>query len=147
LDYVDERSLGALAERGVIAVLLPGASLILRHRGHAPGRRFVDAGVPIALATDCNPGSCAIESMPIVMSLACALLGLTPAEVLVASTRNAAYAIGLGEQVGSLEPGKMADFIAIDAPAPHHLPYRFGVDLVRLVVVGGEVVVDKTHRG
>lgn len=143
LDFVDEAGLRALARAGVIAVLLPGASLILRHREHAPARRFIEAGVPIALATDCNPGSCPIESLPLVTSLACALLGLTPAEAIVAATRNAAFAVGLGERTGSLEVDKAADLVILDAPAPHHLPYRFGVDLVRTVVISGHVVVDK----
>ena len=143
LDFVDEEGMRALAARGVIAVLLPGAALVLRHRRHAPARQLIEMGVPVALATDCNPGSCPIESLPLITSLACALLAMTPAEALVAATRNAAYAVGLGDEVGSLEVGKMADLIVVDAPAPHHLPYRFGTDLVRVVVVGGKVVVDK----
>jgi imidazolonepropionase len=81
--------------------------------------------------------------MPIILSLGCALLGLTPAEAIVAATRNAAYAVGLGDQVGSLAIGKYADLLVIDAPSAQHLPYRFGTDLVRQVVVGGRVVVDK----
>ena len=143
LDFAGEAGLAALGAARVIAVLLPGASLILRHSRHAAGRRFVAAGVPIALATDHNPGTCPIESLPLIMSLACALLGLTPAEAVVGVTRNAAYAVGLGDQIGSLEVGKLADLIVIDAPAPHHLAYRCGVDLVRTVVVDGQVIVDK----
>ncbi len=143
LDFVDEEGMRALAGAGVVAVLLPGASLILRHRRHAPARQLVEAGVPIAIATDSNPGSCPIESMPIIMGLACALLGLTPAEALVAATRNAAYAVGCGDRVGSLEVGKRADLVVVDAPAPHYLPYRFGQDLVQTVVIGGKVVVHK----
>jgi imidazolonepropionase len=143
LDFVDDDGLRLLAERQVVAVLLPGASLVLRHKEHAPARRLIAAGVPVALATDCNPGSCPIESMPIIISLACALLRMTPAEAIVAATRNPAYAVGLGDRVGSLEVGKRADLIVIDAPAPHYLPYRFGADLVRQVIVDGAVVVDK----
>jgi imidazolonepropionase len=143
LDFVDDDGLRLLAERQVVAVLLPGASLVLRHKEHAPARRLIAAGVPVALATDCNPGSCPIESMPIIVSLACALLGMTPGEAIVAATRNAACAVGLGDEVGSLEVGKRADLIVIDAPAPHYLPYRFGADLVRQVIVDGVVVVDK----
>lgn len=146
LDFVDDASLEAMAAAGVVAVLLPGASLILRHRKQAPARRMIAAGVPLALATDLNPGTCPIESMPIILSLACALLGLTPDEAIVAATRNAAWAVGMGDEVGSLSAGMRADFIVVDAPAPHHLPYRFGVDLVRQVVVGGQVVVDKDGR-
>lgn len=143
LDFADDAGLAALAAAGVVAVLLPSASLILRHREHAPGRRFIAAGVPVALATDCNPGSSPVESMPLVMSLACALQGLSPAEALVAATRNAAYAAGLGDEVGSLEPGKRADFLIVDAPNPNHIPYRMGVDLVEAVFIGGRQVIAK----
>ncbi|MHB1006172.1 MAG: imidazolonepropionase [Chloroflexota bacterium] len=143
LDFADDEGLSALTKSGVVAVLLPGASLILRHREHASARRFIATGVPVALATDCNPGSSYVESMPIILSLGCALLGVTPAEAIVAATRNAAYAAGVGDAVGSLAVGKYADLIVIDAPSPLHLPYHFGTDLVRQVVVGGRVVVDK----
>ncbi|MHB1130983.1 MAG: imidazolonepropionase [Chloroflexota bacterium] len=146
LDFADDDGLAALAAAGVVSVLLPGASLVLRHREHASGRRFIAAGVGVALATDHNPGTCPIESLPLIMSLACALLGLTPAEALVATTRNAACAVGLEREIGSLEVGKRADLLLVDAPAPHYLAYRFGVDLVRTVIVDGRVVVAKENR-
>lgn len=143
LDFADDEGLAAMAARGVVAVLLPGASVVLRDRQHPSARRLIAAGVPVALATDCNPGSSPLESMPLITSLACAVTEMTPAEAIVAATRNAAYAVGLGEDTGSLAVGKRADLIVVDAPAAHHVPYRFGTDLVLKVVAGGDLVVDK----
>jgi imidazolonepropionase len=102
--------------------------------------------VPVALATDFNPGTCPILSMSVVVGLACLRLGLTPEEALVASTINAAYAIGLGEEVGSLEPGKLADLVMLDAPSYRHVPYYFATNLVETVVKRGQVVVEHGRR-
>ncbi|MBI4576991.1 MAG: imidazolonepropionase [Planctomycetes bacterium] len=130
----------ALARRGVVAVLLPGTSYHLGTGRYAPARAMVEAGVPVALATDCNPGSCTTESMTMVLSLACLGLRLGPSEALVAATINAACAIRREAEVGSLEPGKRADLVVWEAPNHRYLAYHFGVNLARTVIQRGVVV-------
>ena len=127
-----------MAERGTIAVLLPASSLASRIP-LAKARHFVEMGVPVALGTDFNP-NCWTESMALVVSLAAHQLGLTPAEALTAATINAAYAVGLGREVGSLEVGKRADFLLVDAADHRHLAYRIGGRVVEAVVKDGSVV-------
>jgi imidazolonepropionase len=146
LEYAEEEDLVGLAAAGTVAVLLPGAALMLREERVAPARRMVELGVPVALATDFNPGTCPIRSVPVVIGLACLRLGLSPAEALVAATINAACAIGLGDEVGSLEPGKRADLLVLDAPSYRHIPYQLATNLVRTVVKDGRVVVEDGRR-
>lgn len=134
-----EPNLAAMAEAGVLAVLLPATAYSLR-KPYAPGRRMVDLGVPVALATDCNPGSCFCESMPFVFGLGVMHMGFSLEEALVASTLNAAYAIGLGHRVGSLEPGKSADFLVLDGATPAILAYHAGVNPVAEVYKRAEWV-------
>jgi imidazolonepropionase len=141
LEHVTDADVHSLAAGGTVAVLLPGAALMLLEPVHAPARRLIEAGVPVALATDFNPGTSPILSMPIVVGLACLLRLLTPAEAVVAATLNAAHAIGLGGEIGSLEPGKRADLVILDAPSHVHLAYWFGRNLVRTVVKDGKLVM------
>ncbi len=138
--HASDEGIGALARRGVVAVVLPGVSFFLRER-YAPVRKLVAAGVPVALATDCNPGSSHTESMPAIIALACLGAGLSTEEALVAATLNAAAALGRADRIGSLEPGKQADIVVLGAPSPKHLVYHFGVNLVRHVVKAGKVSV------
>ena len=137
---VSPRGVAALAAAGVTAVLLPGTSFFLMKHRWAPARRLIEAGVPVALATDCNPGSSHTESMPMVVTLAVFELGLTVEEALTAATLNAACALALGGEIGSIEPGKRADLLLLDAPNLLHLAYHFGVNPVAAVVKGGRVV-------
>ena len=146
LEHAAEEDLHALARAGTVAVLLSGAALMLMETVQAPARRMIELGVPVALATDFNPGTCPILSVPLIVGLACLRRLLTPAEVIVAATLNAAYAVGLGEQVGSLEPGKRADVVILDAPSHLHLAYWFGSNLVHTVVKDGRVVVEHGRR-
>jgi imidazolonepropionase len=137
---VSDSGIAALAEAGVTAVLLPGTSFFLMKHTYAPARRLVEAGVPIALATDCNPGSSNTESLPMIFVLAVYELGLTIEEALTASTLNAACCLGLGEQIGSIEVGKQADLVLLDEPNLLYLAYHYGVNPVAAVVKRGAVV-------
>lgn len=127
----------ALKSAGVIAVLLPGTPLGLGLGHYAPARALIEAGVPVALATDCNPGTCPSENLALMIALACSQMRMTPAEAIVAATINGAYALERGSSVGSLEPGKLADIVVWDAPNHRHLAYHFGVNLAEMVFVGG----------
>lgn len=138
--HASEAGIAALAAAGVVAVLLPGVSFFLRDR-YAPARRLVEAGVPVALATDCNPGSSHTESMAMAMTLGCLGAGLSSEEALTAATLNAAAALGRADRIGSIEVGKRADLVVLDAPSAKHLVYHFGVNLVRHVVKAGRVAV------
>jgi imidazolonepropionase len=129
-----------LADAGVVAVLLPGNTFGLGKGDYANARRMIDLGVPVALGSDMNPGTCWCESMPFIISLACRYLRLTPAEAIVAATLNAAYASGVGDCVGSLEVNKQADLIVLDLPDHRHLAYRFGTNPVELVIKTGRIL-------
>ncbi|MGP3561094.1 imidazolonepropionase [Geobacillus sp. BK01] len=129
-----------MAERGVIGVLLPGTAFFLMTQA-ADARRLIDAGVPVALATDCNPGSSPTVSLPLVMSLACLHMGMTPAEAIAAATINAAHAIGRAHLVGSLEPGKKADLVIFQVPNYVQVMYYYGINHIETVIKNGKVVV------
>jgi imidazolonepropionase len=131
--------LALLAQSPTIAVSLPGTPFGLGHRDYTPARTFIDAGGALALATDCNPGTCWCESMQFIIALACRAMRITPTEAISAATINAAHALALGHEVGSLEPGKRADLLLLDAQSYHDLGYRFGTNLVAQVIVGGRI--------
>lgn len=129
-----------MAEAGVIACLLPATALYLREDA-AKGRQMIDAGVPVAISTDCNPGSSPTTSMPLVMNLACISMRMTPAEALTAATYNAACAINRENLVGSLQVGKQADIVLWNVKDYRELQYLFGVNHVRAVWKKGVQVV------
>lgn len=137
---VSEAGIASLEKSDVVAVLLPGTSFFLLKDAWAPARQLVAAGVPVALATDCNPGSCYCESLPFVLTLAVFRLRLTVEEALVATTLNAAASLGLAAEIGSVEVGKRADLVVLDAPNLFHLAYHLGVNPVAAVVKSGQVV-------
>lgn len=130
-----------LARSDTIAVALPGTPFGLGHQAYTPARTLIEAGGAVALATDCNPGTCWCESMQLMIALACRAMKMTPGEAISAATINAAHAVGLGDEVGSLEPGKRADLLLLDAPTYLHLGYRFGTNLAWETVVGGKRLV------
>jgi imidazolonepropionase len=140
---VSQAGIEALARGGVFAGLLPGVSFFLMKETYAPARRLIEAGVPVTLATDCNPGSSHTESLPTVLQLAVFRLGMFLEEALTAVTLNAACALGLGHRLGTIEPGKQADLVILDAPNVLHLAYHYGVNPVRTVVKRGDVVHPK----
>jgi imidazolonepropionase len=141
LEHADDAAIRALAGSGTTAVLLPGAAFFLRDPRDPPVRRMIDAGVPIALATDFNPGTCPAQTMTAILPLACLRYGLDPAEAIAAATLNAAHSLGIAGRTGSLEVGKAADLQVADLPDHRHLAYRFGANPVRTVIKAGRVVV------
>ncbi|KAA0544618.1 imidazolonepropionase [Bacillus sp. BGMRC 2118] len=136
-----DKGISIMAEKGVIAVLLPGTAFFLM-ADSANGRKMIDAGVPVALSTDCNPGSSPTVSLPFIMNLGCVKMGMSPAEVLTAATINAAHAINRGHEIGSLEKGKKADITIFDVPNYMVLQYQYGVNHVDTVIKAGKVVVN-----
>lgn len=136
--HVSDDDVTALRDTGVVAVLVPAAEFSTRSP-YAPARRLLDAGVTVALATDCNPGTSFTTSMPFVIALACRELRMTPLEAVRAATLGGAAALAQPD-VGHLRVGAQADLVVLDAPSYVHLAYRPGVDLVRTVVRKGEVV-------
>jgi imidazolonepropionase len=136
----NEQGLRAMAESGVVATLLPGTPFALMLKNYAPARRMIDLGIPIALATDLSPNSW-IESMQIIIALACYKMRLSPAEAFAASTINAACAIQRQDEIGSLELGKKADILIFDVPNHNFLPYQFGVNRISTVIKNGKIVI------
>lgn len=141
LHCANDEGLKAMAAANVVATLLPGTGVFLGMKEHAPARRMVELGVPVALATDFNPGSCFSESLPLMMSFACSILHLSPAEAMVAATVNGAHALARAHRVGSLEVGKQADMVVWDADDYRLIPYHMGVNQVRCVFKRGRLVV------
>ena len=138
LDHATPDDAAALGTAGVVAVLLPGVSFSMR-LPQPPARMLWDAGVTVAIATDCNPGTSNVESMSLMVALACLQAGLTPEESVWAATRGGALALELSDR-GSIVPGAVADLVVLDAPSYRHIPYRPGTNLVRTVVKAGRVV-------
>lgn len=135
-----EEGMKRMAEKDVIGVLLPGTAFFLMAES-ANGRKMIDTGVPVALSTDCNPGSSPTVSLPLIMNLGCLKMGMTPAEVITATTINAAHAIKRAHEVGSLEVGKKADVVILDVPNYMQLQYHYGINHTDSVIKNGEIVV------
>ena len=144
---IDALAGAAASGSPVVATLLPATTWFLMHETYAPARTFIDRGVPIALATDFNPGTSPTSSLPLVMTVACLELKLTPSEALAAVTVNAAHALGIGGDVGSIEPGKAADLVIWRVPDHRQIPYWPAADLVRSVIKRGRVVLDRGIAG
>ena len=138
--FCDEREAKALAAAGTVAVLLPGTSFLLGTGRAAPVEVLRDAGVTLALGTDCNPGTCYCESMQLVMALACVHGGLTPEEAVLAATGGAARAVGLAGQAGLLAPGAACDLVVLAGRSYLDLVYHLGVNLAAVVVKRGSVI-------
>jgi imidazolonepropionase len=144
LIQVTPRGMEALARAGVTATILPGTSFSLAHGRHAPARALIEAGVPLALATDCNPGTCFTENMQLAITFACVNSRLTVEEALRAATLGGARALRLEHSVGSIEVGKRADLVVLAARDYTEIPYHFGVNLARMVIAGGRLVAETT---
>lgn len=144
-----EEGIAALAAaaadgRPVVATLLPVTTWFLMKDHHAPARTFIERGVPVALGTDFNPGTSPTPSLPLAMTAACLNLGMSPDEVLAGVTINAAAALGLADEIGSLEGGKQADLVVWNVPTSRQIPYWPAADLVRTVIKRGRVVLART---
>lgn len=137
IEYTSDAGVAAMAEHGVVAVLLPGAFLMLRETKLPPVEALRHAGVPMAVATDCNPGTSPVASMTATLNLACVQFRLTPEEALAGATRNAARALGLGTEIGTLEVGKAADLAVWDITRPAELSYWLGKPLLNRRYVAG----------
>ena len=140
LEYLSEHDCEAMAKTNIVATVLPGAFYCLKETQKPPIAALRAAGVPIAVATDCNPGSSPVTSLLLMANMACNLFGLTPEEALIAITRNAAQALGLQDQVGTIEPGKRADFVAWDVDSPAEIVYGVGHNPCIAVCRGGSYV-------
>lgn len=140
LDHVAEDDIELLAKRNTVATLVPGAAYFLGEHRYPDARRMIDAGVPVALATDFNPGTSPTASMPFILSLACTHMRMTPAEALTAATLNGAHALRLADRKGSLEPGKDADLAIFDCRDYREIAYWFGADKCHTTIAAGAVV-------
>lgn len=140
LDVTPPAEMALLAASDTVGVVLPAVNFNLGSHHFADARALVDAGVALALATDINPGSAPTPSMPMVMAIATRYQHLSPAEALNASTLNAAWAVGMGQHLGSLQPGKQADILILETGDYRALAYEFGVNLVQTVIKAGQVV-------
>jgi imidazolonepropionase len=146
LEWIDDRDIDALAKAGTVATLLPGTVVNLGLQRYPPARKLIDAGVPVALATDFNPGSCFNLNMQLVLALACSQMKMTPAEAITAATVNGAYSLGVADRLGSLEQGKQADIVLMDVADYRELPYFFGVNHRVATVKKGTVIFNGLER-
>lgn len=140
---IDALAGAALTDRPVIATLLPATTWFLMADHYAPARTLIERGVPVAIASDFNPGTSPTANLPLVMTVACLELKLTPAEALAAVTINAAHALGLGDEIGSIEPGKLADLVIWRVPSHAQIPYWPAAGLVRTVIKRGRTIFQR----
>jgi imidazolonepropionase len=140
---IDALADAALTSRPVVATLLPATTWFLMADHYAPARTLIERGVPLAIASDFNPGTSPTANLPLVMTVACLELKLTPAEALAAVTINAAHALGLGDEIGSIEPGKLADLTIWRVPSHKQIPYWPAAGLVRTVIKRGRTVFQR----
>jgi len=139
MDHVDDDDIAALARHDTVATLVPGANYFLGLKEYPPARKLIDAGVPVALATDYNPGTSPTLSMPMAMSLACTHMTMSPAEAIAAATINGAWALQVADRKGSIEPGKDADLAVFAVDDYREVPYWFGVNRRWMTVINGVV--------
>jgi imidazolonepropionase len=138
LEQTDEHGIAALKKANAQPVLLPGSVYALGSSRYPRGREMIEAGLAVVLATDFNPGSSPTPSMPMILSLACTQMKMSPAEAITASTLNAAYSLNRGDRIGSLEPGKLANFVIFDCEDYRELAYWFGIPQTHSVYVRGD---------
>jgi imidazolonepropionase len=147
LEQTDEQGIAALKKANVQPVLLPGSVYALGSSRYPRAREMIEAGLAVVLATDFNPGSSPTPSMPMVLSLACTQMKMSPAQAITASTVNAAYSVNRGDKIGSLEPGKLANFVIFDCQDYRELAYWFGVPETLAVYIRGNCILNNSRGG
>jgi imidazolonepropionase len=139
MDHVRDDEVAALAQSATVVTFVPGANYFLGLNKYPAARKFIDSGVAVALATDYNPGTSPTVSIPMAMSLACTHMKMSPAEAIAAATINGAYALGIADRKGSIEPGKDADMAVFDVRDYREIPYWFGVNRCAQAIIGGVI--------
>jgi imidazolonepropionase len=145
LEQVNKADIKALAKSDTVATLLPGCDFHLGLKKYAPARELIDADAIVALATDYNPGTSPTVSMPMILSLACSQLRMSPAEAIVAATINAARSLRRDNTIGSLEAGKQADIAVFEVDDYREIPYYFGVNTCWMTLKKGRPVFQRAH--
>jgi imidazolonepropionase len=140
LERISDSAIATLKQSGTVATVLPGTSFFL-HNDYPPARKIIDAGIPLAIASNFNPNSCMSYSMPLMMTIACTQMSLTPEEVITAATLNGAAALGLSDKLGSIELGKQADIVLFDVPNYRYLVYHFGINFAAKIIKRGTYLV------
>ena len=143
LEYIADEGIVNMKQKGIIGELLPGSVFFMGKTSYAPARKMINNDVPLTLATNHNPGTCAIKSLPIIITLACIYMGMNAEEVITATTINAACALDLQNEVGSLEIGKKSDMVIWDVNNYKQIPYFLGLNLVEKVIKNGTIVFEK----
>jgi len=146
LEWIDDSDIEALRKSGTVATLVPGATFNLGLTRYPPARKLIEAGVPVALATDFNPGSCYTLNMQLILSIACSHMRMTPAEAVTAATINAAFSLGLSERLGSLVEDKQADITLMTVPDYREIPYFFGVNHCAVTIKKGNIVINRLEQ-
>jgi imidazolonepropionase len=139
MDHVGDDDINALAKFDTVATFVPGANYFLGLKQYPQARKLIEAGVPVALATDYNPGTSPTLNMPMAMSLACTHMKMSPAEVITASTINGAWALRAADRKGTLEPGKDADLAVFEVQDYREIPYWFGANLCAMTIANGAI--------
>jgi imidazolonepropionase len=147
MDHVSEDDVAKLSKLDTVVTLVPGANYFLGLKAYPDARRLIDSGVPVALATDYNPGTSPTTSMPMAMSLACTQMRMSPAEAISAATINGAWALQIAERKGSIEPGKDADLAVFDVQDYREIPYWFGANRCQITVLNGIVASSQATLG
>ncbi len=146
LQFIDDADIMALKQAGTVATLLPGTAFNLGSRRYAPARKLIDAGVPVALATDFNPGTCFNLNMQLILAFACTQMGMSPAEAITAATVNSAYSLGISERLGTIEEGRQADIVLMDVSDYRELPYFFGINHCVVTIKKGNIVINRLEQ-
>jgi len=146
LEWIDDSDIEAMKRAGTVAILLPAPAFNLGGCRYAPARKLISSGIPVALATDFNPGSSYTLNMQLVMALACTQMKMIPAEAVTAATLNAAYSLGLADRIGSLEEGKQADIALMAVRDYREIPYFFGVNHCVAVIKRGTIVLNRLEN-